>query len=204
MTRDDVMRETLKHVRRVGDLLATCIGELTRRAIHHDDSKFSDEEFPAFAESTPALRGLTYGSDEYKAAVAKLGPALAHHYAENTHHPEHFRWRCAVCNGRFTESQAKAIESFVPDRPFCPKCIPAGGSVIWECELVNDIKAGLDGMDLLDVLEMLCDWKAAGERHADGSLAKSLEVNRERFGISPQLEKIMRNTAVSLGWIQES
>jgi hypothetical protein len=33
---------------------------------------------------------MPYGGPEYKAAIAELGPALAHHYAENPHHPEHF------------------------------------------------------------------------------------------------------------------
>jgi len=60
---------------------------------------------------------------------------------------------------------------------------------------------GFDGMSLLDVLEMLCDWKAAGERHADGSLAKSLDINNDRFGLSPQLHTLLVNTAKELGWL---
>lgn len=60
---------------------------------------------------------------------------------------------------------------------------------------------GFDGMSLLDVIEMLCDWKAAGERHADGSLAKSLETNKTRFGLSEQLHGILVNTAKELGWL---
>lgn len=183
MTRDDVMRETLKHVRRVGDLLAMCIGELTRRAIHHDDSKFSEQEFPAFAEATPQLKGLTYGSEEYKAELRTIKPAIEHHYKHNSHHPEYFaRFECSSCLQRHTEEQLTG----------CGKC---------GCNVYEVTTAGVDGMDLLDVLEMLCDWKAAGERHADGSLEKSFDVNRSRFGISPQLETIMRNTATRLGWI---
>lgn len=60
---------------------------------------------------------------------------------------------------------------------------------------------GVDGMSLLDVLEMLCDWKAAGERHANGSIAKSLEINKGRFQISDQLQAILTNTARELGWL---
>jgi len=60
---------------------------------------------------------------------------------------------------------------------------------------------GINGMSLLDLIEMLCDWKAATERHADGSLAKSLTINAERFGISPQLAEILENTAREMGWI---
>ncbi len=60
---------------------------------------------------------------------------------------------------------------------------------------------GIDGMDLLDLVEMICDWRAAGERHKDGSILKSLEINRERFGISDQLYSILVNTVRERGWL---
>jgi hypothetical protein len=60
---------------------------------------------------------------------------------------------------------------------------------------------GINGMTLVDLVEMLADWKAATERHDDGSLARSLEIQRERFGISPQLEAVLRNTALHFGWL---
>lgn len=47
MTRDDVMRETVKHVRRVASLMLEASHEIERRAVCHDDSKFSPEEFEA-------------------------------------------------------------------------------------------------------------------------------------------------------------
>ena len=61
---------------------------------------------------------------------------------------------------------------------------------------------GVNGMSLLDCLEMLADWKAAGERHANGSLSESLKVNKERFGISDQMQSILVNTARELGWLE--
>jgi hypothetical protein len=60
---------------------------------------------------------------------------------------------------------------------------------------------GVDGMTLVDLLEMLADWKAATERHADGDLAKSLEIQQGRFGISDQLVTILRNTAEHFRWM---
>jgi len=60
---------------------------------------------------------------------------------------------------------------------------------------------GITGMSLLDLLEMLADWKAAGERHADGSMARSLAINRGRFGIPDALQAILENTAKELGWV---
>lgn len=54
---------------------------------------------------------------------------------------------------------------------------------------------GINDMSLLDVLEMLVDWKAASERHDDGDVFRSIEVNSGRFAISPQLRRILENTA---------
>ena len=59
---------------------------------------------------------------------------------------------------------------------------------------------GIAGMSLLSVVEMLCDWKAASERTAQGSIAASLAHNKERFGISEQLASILANTVRELGW----
>jgi hypothetical protein len=58
---------------------------------------------------------------------------------------------------------------------------------------------GIDGMNLLDVVEMLLDWKAATLRHADGDIHRSLEIQTARFGIAPQLAAILRNTVRDLG-----
>lgn len=42
---------------------------------------------------------------------------------------------------------------------------------------------GVKDMNLLDLVEMLVDWKAATLRHNDGNILKSLEINRVRFGL---------------------
>ena len=59
---------------------------------------------------------------------------------------------------------------------------------------------GLDGMDLLDIVEMLMDWKASTERHDDGDIHKSLEINKVRFKMSDQLYNILKNTIDNLNW----
>lgn len=56
-------------------------------------------------------------------------------------------------------------------------------------------KNGINDMNLLDLVEMLCDWKAASERHNDGNIRKSIEHNGNHFNMSPQLVKIFENTA---------
>jgi hypothetical protein len=145
---------TAAHVRRVGELMAQAVHELTLAISRHDESKFGRDELPVFARLQPRLAASTYGSDEYKTMLGELGPALAHHYAHNTHHPEHHA-------------------------------------------------DGVGGMDLLDVLEMLCDWKAATERHDDGCIGRSLTLNKERFGYGDEVAGILRRTAERL-WGDEA
>lgn len=146
----DSAKDTQAHIERVRLYLWEFTHALEQRGRDHDLSKLESPEKEAFDEVTPKLRGLTYGSEEYKANIAKLGEALKHHYAVNSHHPEHYA-------------------------------------------------NGIGGMTLLDLVEMFCDWEAATERHADGNLERSIEINRERFKMSDQLAAIFQNTRV---WIE--
>lgn len=59
-------------------------------------------------------------------------------------------------------------------------------------------KNGINDMNLIDLLEMLCDWKASTFRQHDGNLLQSLDKNAERYGISKQLLQILKNTAILL------
>lgn len=60
-------------------------------------------------------------------------------------------------------------------------------------------KNGIDDMNLVDMIEMLCDWKAASTRHNDGNIRKSIEINGRRFNMSPQLVQIFENTIDLIG-----
>jgi len=59
---------------------------------------------------------------------------------------------------------------------------------------------GVNGFDLFDLMEMFFDWKAAGERHADGNIMKSIEINKERFKLSDQVCDIFKNTVHKMNW----
>jgi len=152
MSNYDSRSDTEIHARRVAQLMTEVISETARRAAVHDWSKTQDPELAVFNEYTPKLKDSTYGSDEYKGFLESMGEGLAHHYANNRHHPEHF-------------------------------------------------DAGIHDMTLVDLIEMLCDWKAATERHADGSLRKSLLIQQERFNIDTQLAQVLWNTADQYEWI---
>lgn len=61
---------------------------------------------------------------------------------------------------------------------------------------------GIGDMSLLAILEMLADWKAAGERMKGGSIARSLRHNLEtRWTVDPQLARAIWRTALELGWV---
>jgi hypothetical protein len=52
--------------------------------------------------------------------------------------------------------------------------------------------AGIAGMDLFDVVEMLCDWIASAARNPGDGV--KLDYNVKQFAIEPQLAKILANT----------
>ena len=167
-------KETTKHIRNVRRLLRMVEADLEVRGYIHDRSKLHKPEKEIFDEMTPKLKGCTYGSDEYKGYLKEMNVALQHHYAENRHHPEHFKYyECIGCFKRFYEE---------PNR--CDVC---GYSQF-------QIRSDITQMNLIDLIEMLMDWKAATLRHADGDILRSIELNQKRFEYSDGLKKIFLNT----------
>lgn len=142
--------DTILHIQLVQQHMDEVLGDLTTRAFSHDYSKLNEPELSGYAGLSDALKGLTYGTPEHKAAFAPFKQVIDHHYAVNDHHPEHF-------------------------------------------------KLGINGMNLLQLIEMVCDWKAASLRNSD-TLADSLDVSFKRFGIDTQLANIIRNTVNELRW----
>lgn len=137
--------KTMRHIETVRNYMGFVLKEFIDRCHRHDQSKLQSPEVEAFEIYTPRLRGLTYGSEEYRECLRGMAPAIKHHNENNSHHPEHY-----------------------PN--------------------------GINGMDLFDLIEMLCDWKAAGMRHDDGDMYKSLEINHKRFDINDQLFSVLKNT----------
>lgn len=86
----DYVKDLVDHKSRVAVHMQTVANDLFRRATVHDNSKFSPEEFEAYEEAFPELQEYAYGTEEFKAALNKIKPAIQHHYQVNDHHPEHF------------------------------------------------------------------------------------------------------------------
>jgi hypothetical protein len=333
--------DTIEHIRQVAERLTKVCVELRDRADFHDASKLGPIEKPTFDATTPKLKGLTYGSPEYRAALKELGPALDNHYQENSHHPEwesmHEEWRDVVGYEDFYQvsslgrvrSVARVVdrqgptgpalyvnemmrkahttpkgyqriqlrkeskprnhlvhvlvaEAFIGPRPteahevnhkdgfksnnrhgnlewatpsenqkhayetglkesavakyvfvseelglaglgpekMAAQCHKMGhpdvtAAGIWGSAMRGYDHAGLSfsafllvgempysgiaGMDLLDLIEMYCDWAAATLRHKTGDLGKSIEHNAQRFGMSDTLASVFRNTFVRHG-----
>ena len=179
----DSTMDTIEHINTVRRFMSYVQDNIVQRMICHDSSKLRSPEKELFDEFTPKLKNSTYGSDEYKEFLKSMKVALDHHYKMNSHHPEHYKiWRCDICSYQMNEEDA------MPDR--CPRCNLA------ESELTH--VSGIYGMSLLDILEMLIDWKSATLRHEDGNILKSIEINQKRFGYSNELKTILLNTVKEL------
>lgn len=53
---------------------------------------------------------------------------------------------------------------------------------------------GMNGMNLVDMVELICDWFAATMRHDDGDINKSLQINKKRFNMDEQTVAVLKNT----------
>jgi len=60
---------------------------------------------------------------------------------------------------------------------------------------------GIEDMSIIDLIEMLCDWNAARQRHTNKkTFLESLEINTKRFNIPEPIVKLIKNTAVDMMW----
>jgi hypothetical protein len=193
--------ETLKHIEMVMQLLAVMQHEISKRMFSHDRSKLESPELEMFEQFTDRLAGLTYGSDEYKQCLDEMKrSALQHHYENNRHHPEFFAG-CqkdvdAITQCKSVLTGLKQIQVSYPEDEY----VFGYASDIIEAHK-QTLESNVNGMNLIDILEMICDWEAATLRHDDGDIYRSLEINKTRFGLSPQLVSIILNTVPLLNSI---
>jgi hypothetical protein len=62
---------------------------------------------------------------------------------------------------------------------------------------------GVNGMSLLDLIEMLADWVSAASSQQEGNILKSMEYNKKRFDIDEQLYQILLNTLKEMEWVNK-
>lgn len=59
---------------------------------------------------------------------------------------------------------------------------------------------GFNSMSLLQIIELLSDWRASVSRGKNGDIRKSIETNQKRFGYSNDIKQILLNTVKEMGW----
>ncbi|MBD3307661.1 hypothetical protein GF339_14595 [candidate division KSB3 bacterium] len=62
---------------------------------------------------------------------------------------------------------------------------------------------GYRGMNLVDLIEMFCDWLASTQRQQAGDIYQSIQISQQRFGLSDDLVQIFINTAKDVFHIPE-
>jgi len=95
---------THKHIEQVQAFMNMLIGVLHQSALDHDHSKFEEPERSAYAVTIPKLAGLSYGTEEHRAVLRQMQPAIRHHQEANSHHPEYHHgvagdWKAASLRG---------------------------------------------------------------------------------------------------------
>lgn len=194
--------QTWQHIDLVMRLLMSGQIELMRRAVTHDRTKLIDPEREKFAQTTSKLWGMTYGSSEYNNQDA-LKEALAHHYEYNRHHPQFFQPRpqsddIYIDQSLLEDSVTARVNNLV-------QLVMSEGDYQ---HIVDHFKqkqlehtSSINNMNLFDLIEMFIDWNASVQRHANGDINKSIDIGISRFGLSPQLVEILRNT---IPWVHDS
>lgn len=86
----DSRHDTIDHITKVRARLVEFQVLLDTRAALHDRSKLKEPEKSGYDRLAADLKDIVYGTDEYRAALAAAKPVIDHHYAHNSHHPEHY------------------------------------------------------------------------------------------------------------------
>jgi len=135
-----------KHIAYIRENINKVMRELSERALHHDDSKWSEQERPLYEKSDEAVNfyGKEIKSYEELLKITNpiVAPAIEHHFKVSRHHPEHYKY-------------------------------------------------GINDMNLIDIIEMVCDWHSSAKTRG---LPLDCKFNYERFGIDKQLQSIIENT----------
>jgi len=63
----------------------------------------------------------------------------------------------------------------------------------------EDWLSPLHRMSTFDIIEMLCDWRAATRRHSDSTMKKSLDINAKRFDYDEVTKSILLEICEEIG-----
>ena len=141
-------------------IIAEHLSVLRKELVHHDDSKFSDEEFEPYRKKFFKTKQEEEGkeSEEDKMIQAEAyESAWKHHYLSNPHHPEHWSWRPdQTIPMKFSSTR---LETATP-------------------------------MDTVSILHMLCDWEAMSIKFGTNTLNwYNTEAQDEKKAMNPETKE---------------
>jgi hypothetical protein len=115
-------------------------------------------------------RGITHDNSKLEDFEAETFAEYTSKLASSTYGSEEYK--------TFLKEMKPALDHHYAVNPHHPEHYPCG---------IRD-------MTLIDLMEMICDWKASTLRHNDGNILISIDKNQERFGYSQELVQILKNT----------
>lgn len=170
-----LLRSWLQHTAYLKATLGRIIAAIQQRADTHDLSKLNTDEFEGFARINRVAREQKFGSPEYAESMRQEKPTLDLHFSRNRHHAE----RPTLMG------EAAEREHGLPD-----------DATYWEAHTAA-------AMTWLDIVEMVCDWRAAQLGYGDNgrTWAENVALNLENKGkyLSPEQVWLVRSVAESLG-----
>ena len=170
-----LLRSIIAHRAHLASTMGQIRAMIDRRIDEHDLSKLNDDEFAGFARINRVAREHKFGSPEYAEAMQREKPTLDLHFSRNRHHAE----RPGLMGLKAEEARG------LPD-----------DATYWEARNAAN-------MTWLDIVEMVCDWRAAQLGYGDNgrTWAENVEKNLEFKGkyLTPAQTWLARSVAASLG-----
>lgn len=151
-----LLRSWLQHTAHLRALMGRIAALIVERGAVHDLSKLNTDEFEGFARINRVAREQKFGSPEYEAAMERERPTIDLHFSRNRHHPERPR----------LIGEAAERERGLPDDATYHYAVAAAS------------------MEWLDIVEMVCDWRAAQLGYGDTSRTweQNVELNLQKKG----------------------
>jgi protein-arginine kinase activator protein McsA len=169
-----------KHRYLVSKYMDRILADLEIRSREHDASKLGNLERDGGEILEREISTLLYNSEEYLKKLVEFSSLIQLHYLNNQHHPEFYvnaiEKMCPSCFMGYDQTAENNFEGV---------CVSCKKTVLLEW------RPTLKGMTLVDIIEMLCDWRAVN----NGNMHNSIDVAINKYGISKELAQILRNTA---------
>lgn len=170
-----LLRSWLQHTAYLRSTLGKVAALMQDRAEVHDLSKLSTDEFEGFARINRVAREQKFGSPEYAESMQREKATIDLHFSRNRHHAERPR----------LIAEAAESERGLPD------------------DATYHYAVAASAMTWLDIVEMVCDWRAAQLGYGDNSRTwdENVELNLSLKGkyLSEWQIALVRSVAATIG-----